>query len=196
MDAFVSEIVNAQTIFEQMPQAQIESFAQEYSAAWFQEKAVRGVSRLPASDQRHFFALAIDIMRLVPADFCAGTMRNTVDSVTSTHVEARALAFLDDTKIARYLSILRRSVAAEISDDPLFIPLSPSEKKIAEQIYEQRFVDALLDHPRSEQLIAAAEMNDWTPDRDVCDFSILALEVGLVVEGAVGDWVIRLLLAP
>lgn len=191
--ALAEEILNNFDLLSNDPENEVGQIFENYGAAWFQAKAIQGVKRLSPADQRQFYAIAAEIMRKMPADVCADTMRGQISAMDSARAEVEAIAKMADETVATYLAIMRKSLIAEISDNPIALPLSLSEREIAERVYTNNLISLIDQHPRAQELIFASDLSDRAPDSDVCELSILSVEAGIEIKGQAGDWVIRML---
>ena len=185
------EMIAAFPDYAEMEPKHRKPLAQEFGSALIQSKIADGVKRLSPSDQRRFYRDALVILREIPVSTCAGSMKMTVSAVEAAEVEMAAVFDQDDAFIERYLASLRKAAFAEIFDDPVYLPLAASERKLAQRRYENAFVDALDQHPRADALYEAADMMADDIDADVCEVGLMAIETALEIDGTIGDWVLK-----
>lgn len=169
------------------------SAAVEFGAAWFQAKSVEGVRRLPVDERRRFFSMALEVTSKMNSRECAAVLRGKLDAVASGIAEIAIVQEFDLNWISTYLSITRMALIAELGKYPAFIPLTPSERRFAEEALSSKLIADLEKDPRSEFLVLGAELSPSAPDEAVCGFGLLVMNSALSLEGQVGDWVVRYL---
>lgn len=192
--ALAEELVANSAMFSSLPKDQIVQFARDFGAAWFQDKAVEGVKRLPVNEQRAFMAVAADVLSKMPAERCAANLRGTATATESAADEIKVLATMSDDEVAAYLALLRQSVTAEITEFPIYVPLTVTERQVAEAAFGAQFLENLEAHPDGDGIMEAADMGPNRRDDMVCALGVTSVRSAIQVEGQTGAWVLRFIM--
>jgi hypothetical protein len=166
------------------------ALGREFGTALVQAKTADGIRRLPVDQQRELLSIALEVFSQMSLQQCAAAFRNQLDAVKSAQAETDALMRLSEDTVRRYLYLNRMALNAELREDPPYVPLAPSERSVAQQVFESQFIEALLAHPRSEELLRASDFGA-APASDVCAFGMLTIDTAVSVPGQSGDWVVR-----
>lgn len=185
LNGLTQDMLAISGILDGKSDADIEKVAQKFGAAWFQSKSVAGISRLAPKDQRVYFQIVVDLAKYTPNDVCNNLVDGNLSSVETQAAELRALAYLSKDKVARYLSVARRALRAEVSETPTRSSLSQTEREFAQAAYQNEL----------EKAIEESDDLEWigSEPTNKCLAARLAFESALQIEGAVGDWVMIML---
>ncbi|MCU0912867.1 MAG: hypothetical protein MUE98_16605 [Rhodobacteraceae bacterium] len=165
----------------------------QFGAAWIQETAIAGVSRLADADRRQFFVFALAIVSRMTTSDCAASIRGHLSAAAMGRAEMAAMAHLPSEKVDAYLDLMRRAIEAEVIGYPSALPLGVTEIALANQAFGEAMGARVGREPDAKALLLAMEDLDASPDEVVCRMGRLSIEAALSVPGRLGDWVIRVL---
>ena len=194
LEAFLDDAVNLFSTLDLTDRATVRVISQNFSAAWFQEKALAGLRRLEVADLREFFRFSYQMLAEAPPAACAALVREELTAPEAARLEVQLLARSPSDAVRGYLDIMRRALIAEITDYPSIKRLGQSERMVVDQALGSRFLGALEAHPMSDQLMLGLEQPGALTDAALCEFNLLAAEVVLTEPGQIGDWMLRIML--
>ena len=189
--ALAAELSNNSFLIDGKSKDEAFLISREFGASWFQMKGIEGVGRLSVSEQRNFYKMAMAIVDRMSVSDCAATFRMNLDAVKASNIEMKIVSSLGADWASRYLALNRAAVRAEITHFPVELPLTPSERKFADEAFMNSLLELTEQHPQRDALLAAADMSESSSDEHTCAFGKIVIAAALNVRGDVGDWVIR-----
>ncbi len=191
VDAFIADVLPALEAADQSSPDSFIQFGVNYSLLWLQELSAKGMNRLPIEDVRFLVGMSRTIANSISAQECAALSMNELSASEMAQLELKALAGLPDSILERNLSIVQKSVLAELRDSPPLQTLDPSEQMAVEHALGKRALEIIYEQPNAERLMNAfTNMNNLT-DAETCQFNILMTDVLVNEEGELGDWMLR-----
>ncbi|MCX7645747.1 MAG: hypothetical protein N2Z62_10695 [Rhodobacteraceae bacterium] len=195
VEEFAAAFAARQETFGAASRQALEDIARALGIASAHETATLGVARLPLADQRTFLATELAALTHMGDALCAATARGALDPVELLRAQLGYLATLEPTDFAAHLSLVRAALAAELADDPPFVPLTEAETRRAGEAYQAAAMAAIEADPLRALALEAVTGFDTAPDEAVCLLTRLSLRAALAIEGETGDLVVRLLTA-
>lgn len=185
--------LNAAYLMTGTDMAVMRNRARDFSAAIVQDSTIKGVRRLPLQDQRAFYGMALEMISAAPVGECAALVGSTLTATETQAVEMRALGQMPPSFVRNHMALARKALLAEIRKEREPLPLTPSERAVAEAAFTEKLIQAVSVHPQAQEILAAV---DGTPDAtDVgrCAMGLESIKAALAVEGVAAEWTLRLL---
>ncbi|XKH61346.1 hypothetical protein LG290_06360 [Halomonas sediminis] len=169
-------------------------FGMHYSAAWFQEKAMKGILRLDSDKIRIHLKVAQGLFENSPPALCRAAVFDELTAPESARLEIGYLVTRPPSEVRSYLGTLRESMIAELSDYPSVKTVGPSQRQILDQVMGQRLADALDAHPNGEEMWVGLDNLNAMSDQALCDLTAITMKIAADEPGEVGDWMVRYML--
>lgn len=174
-------------------EAEILTFVRDYGAALVQDKTAQGIKRLPVSDQRQFYIMLSDLMAVMPPAVCSSFLNGEMAAQDGQSAELAAVGKMSEAFVRTWLRISGDATLAEIRDRPMHIPLSVTERVVAEALFQDSLAQNLAAHPQRAGIEAAfADMRSASHE-DVCAMGIMTFEAVTTAKGTAGDWAVRMM---
>lgn len=194
MSAFLDDLFQLIEVMHMDDPETSRNLTRNFSSAWFQEKSLTGIKRLASEEQREFFRFSLLLMKVVSTKDCAAIVREELSAPESSRVEVQGFSNLPTATLRAYLSILRKSLIAEVTEHPPIRTLGPSERMVVEETFGAQLFAALDNHPNGEQLVLGLDNPTYLSDAELCELTTLVLDLAVEEQGQIGDWVIRYML--
>jgi hypothetical protein len=194
VDTFVNEVTAILPALNLENASQAREFGMNYSAAWFQEKAMKGLRRLESDKIRVHLRVAQGLFENSPPELCRAAMFDELTVPESNHLEVSYLVTRPPSEVRSYLATLREAVLAEINDYPSVRTVGLSQRQILDQVFGQRLADALVAHPNGAELWVGLDDLNAVSDQALCDLTAILMQIAADEPGAVGDWMVRYML--
>lgn len=195
VEEFAAAFAGRQETFGAPSREALEDIARALGIASAHETATLGIARLPLPDQRAFLAAELAALGHMGDALCAATARGALDPVELLRAQLGYLATLEPAGFEAHLALVRAALAAELADDPPFVPLTEAETRRAAGAYQAAAMAAIEADPLRPLALEAVTGFDTAPDEAVCLLTRLSLRAALGIEGETGDLVVRLLTA-
>ncbi|WP_299230834.1 hypothetical protein [uncultured Halomonas sp.] len=174
--------------------AQAREFGMNYSAAWFQEMAMKGLMRLNSNKIRTHLKVAQGLFENSPPELCRAAVFDELTAPQSIRLEVGYLVTRPPSEVRSYLGTLREALLAEINDYPTVKTVGPSQRQILDQVFGQRLADALDAHPNGDELWVGLDDLNAVSDQALCDLTAITMQIAADEPGEVGDWMVRYML--
>lgn len=191
VDTFVDEVIAILPALNLESSAQVREFGMTYSAAWFQEKAMKGLLRLDSDKIRTHLKVAQGLFENSPPVLCRAAVFDELTAPQSIRLEIGYLVTRPPSEVRSYLGALREAMLAEINDYPAVKTVGLSQRQILDQVFGQRLVDALDAHPNGHELWVGLDDLNALSDQALCDLTAITMRIAADEPGEVGDWMVR-----
>lgn len=168
-----------------------------FGAELFQSWAIKGLARLPAADQRQFYAFILKWMHVASANDCKRLMFSDEQSALDNgRLEMKYYPRMAQGELETYFALLRKAVLAELRDFPSAKTLNREQLEIADKAFEARLEELIQrDDLSVETLLAMAEPSRADAPA-ACDAGKLIFRTLLDMKGFAGDlMVLKMVLA-
>lgn len=168
-----------------------------FGAELFQSWAIKGLARLPAADQRQFYAFILKWMNVASADDCKRLMFSDEQSALDNgRLEMKYYPRMAQGELETYFALLRKAVLAELRDFPSAKTLNREQLEIADKAFEARLEELIRRNDLPvETLLAMAEPSKADAPA-ACDAGKLIFRTLLDMKGFAGDlMVLKMVLA-
>lgn len=194
VDAIVDEVVAILPALNLENAAQAHDFGMNYSTAWFQEKAIKGLQRLDSDKIRVYFRAAQGLFENSPPALCRAAVFDELTPHDSIRMEVGYMVTRPPSVVRSYLGTMREALLAEINNYPSVKTVGPSQRKILDQVFGQRLADALDAHTNGEEMWAGLDAPNALSDQALCDLTAIMMKIAADEPGEVGDWMVIYLL--
>lgn len=184
--ALAELVIDNKHLLDQQP-----DLAKSLASSWSLSTAMKGISRLPNEDQRFFIEMTLLQVKILDIKTCAKMFNSEMTNQESTEIGLKAMEQMPSTLVKAYLDIMTKALFAEIRDNPMKRILSVSETEIANAAFEEAYIDALINHEDSENLITASLDPKRSTDKYICENGMIILDSMLELKGFTGDLVVR-----
>jgi len=191
VDAFVDEVIAILPALNLENPAQAREFGLTYSAAWFQEKAMKGLLRLNSDKIRTHLKVAQGLFENSPPELCRAAVFDELTAPQSIRLEVGYLVTRPPSEVRGYLGALREAMLAEINDYPTVKTVGLSQRQILDQVLGQRLADALDAHPNGDEMWVGLDDPNAMSDQALCDLTAIMMRIAAEEPGEVGDWMVR-----
>lgn len=166
-------------------------FGRQFGAELIQSWAMKGMARLPASDQREYFRYVLHWMTVAtPADCKQMMYSEGKSALDGGRLESKYFARIPQGELESYLALVRKAIFAQLRDFPVEKTLNGEQLKIAEMAFaaslEQTFRS---ENVGMEVLTAMADLKSAAP-QTACEAGKLIFKALLNTQGLAGDWVL------
>ena len=162
---------------------------------WALSSAMKGITRLSDENQRFLLELTLLQAETLDTNSCSSMFGSDLTNEEMTSMGFTALERMPSRVVDAYLKLLQEALFAEVRDSPMSRDLTVSEQELADAAFEKSYVDALLNHSESEELIAAATDPKLASDFYICENGKVLLESILSIKGYTGGLAIRNLMS-
>lgn len=194
VSAFVDEVTAILPALNLERSTQVREFGMTYSAAWFQEKAMKGLLRLDSDKIRVHLKAAQGLFENSPPELCRAAVFDELTALESIRMEIGYLVTRPPSEVRSYLGALREAMLAEINDYPTVKTVSPSQRQILDQVFAQRLSEALDAHPNGEEMWLGLDDLNAMSDQAICDLTAITMQIAADEPGEVGNWMVRYIL--
>ncbi|WP_254275411.1 hypothetical protein [Halomonas sp. 3H] len=194
VDTFVNEVTAILPALNPENAAQAREFGMNYSSAWFQEKAMKGLRRLESDKIRIHLRVAQGLFENSPPELCRAAMFDELTASESNRLEVGYMVTRPPSEVRSYLGVLREAMLAELNDYPTIKTVGLSQRQILEQVFGQRLADALDAHPNGAELWVGLDDLNAVSDQALCDLTAITMQIAADETGEVGDWMVRYML--
>lgn len=194
VDTFVDEMIAILPALNLENTAQARQLGLTYSAAWFQEKALKGLLRLDSDKIRTHLKVAQGLFENSPPELCRAAVFDELTAPQSIRLEIGYLVTRPPSEVRSYLGALREAILAEINDYPNVKTTGPSQRQILDQVLGQRLADALDAHPNGDEMWVGLDDPNAMSDQALCDLTAIMMRIAADEPGEVGDWMVRYML--
>ncbi|MGM0694944.1 MAG: hypothetical protein ACQEUN_16305 [Pseudomonadota bacterium] len=194
VDAIVDEVTAILPALNLENASQAREFGMNYSTAWFQEKAMKGLLRLDSDKIRIHLKAAQGLFENSPPALCRAAVFDELTAPESIRLEIGYLVTRPPSEVRSYLGALREALLAEINDYPSVKTVGPSQRQILDQVLGQRLADALDAHPNGEEMWVGLDDPNAMSDQALCDLTAIMMKIAADEPGEVGDWMVRYML--
>ncbi|NLC20804.1 MAG: hypothetical protein GX771_02700 [Halomonadaceae bacterium] len=191
VDAFVDEVIAILPALNLENSAQTREFGLTYSAAWFQEKAMKGLLRLDSDKIRTYLKVAQGLFENSPPELCRAAVFDELAASQSILLEVGYLVTRPPSEVRSYLGALREAMLAEINEYPTVKTVGLSQRQVLDQVFGQRLSDALDAHPNGDELWVGLDDLNAVSDQALCDLTAIMMRIAADEPGEVGDWMVR-----
>lgn len=152
VDVYVDEVTAILPALSQGSANQAREFGLNYSLAWFQEKAMKGLIRLESDKVHVYLRIAQGLFENIPPELSCATVFDELTAPEALRLETGYLISRSVSEVRSYLGAFREAIFAEINDYPRVKIIGSSKRQILDQILGQRLVEALNTHPNGEEI--------------------------------------------
>ena len=171
------------------------SLAGSLGSSWAMSTAMKGLTRLSDEDQRFLLELTLLQIKALDTNSCALMLASEISDEELAPMGFQALESLPSNLVSAYLTTLQQALFAEIRDNPMQRVLSTSEQEIANAAFEKAYIDALIDHIDTDNLITAATTPKLSSAPYICENGKVLFESILNIPGFTGSLAVRNLIS-
>ena len=152
-----------------------------------QKLSSQGLRRLSDDEVKMFFGY----FALIASKAAPGTCKAIFSGTGSDGLsEYQILANSGPAIFSNYLTLMRKSIFAELADTPSVVTVSESQKKLGTQAFERVLGEATAELPQADKdrISTALDDLDKASDRDACDAYYLMFRAMYDMGGMPGAW--------
>ena len=189
--ALVDELKNLGTI-DNENLSDIRDFNyQRFGSELFQAWSVKGLARLSSEDHRQFYRVVLKLMGVMTPVDCKLLMLSDGKSASEIgQIEIKYYSKLSKSEFDSYLSLLRKSIFAELRDFPNTRTLNPTQLETADRAFQSKFEEMVREYAVDDNvLLALSDINNSHPE-DACEGGKLVINTMLRMRGLPSEWML------
>jgi hypothetical protein len=167
-----------------------------FGSELFLSLAIKGINRLPISDQRRYISYTYQFMNFVTPVECKNLLvsNSSLTALDNAEIEIKYYSKFKEVDLRNYFFTLRQAMLAEIRDFPVSKGLNSNQIKIADDAFQVELANKMEKQNFSITVLQAfSDLNSATPI-DACDAGKFIIKTILDTKGYAGDLIITKLI--
>jgi hypothetical protein len=170
--------------------------SKRFGSELFLSLAIKGINRLPISDQRRYISYSYQFMSFVTPVECKNLLisNSSLTALDNAEIELKYYSKFKEADLRNYYITLRQAMLAEIRDFPSSKGLNSNQIKIADDTLQVELAKKMEKQNFSNNVLQAfSDLNSAAPI-DACDAGKFIMKTVLDTKGYAGDLIITKLI--